>query len=80
MAIRHNIRYWMHRRGIKTPTELARRAGLVPLTLIRLIKGNTTGIEFKTLDVLCKALGCTPGDLFSYDPDYKERVYVHDAD
>lgn len=70
----------MNQRGITSVAELARRTGTTPLALSNLIKGKTKAIEFRILNNLCRVLACTPGDLFSYDPDLKERVYVHDAD
>jgi len=80
MAIRSNVRFWMHKAGFKSVASLSRQVGLSPLGLTNLMKGKTKGIEFRTLDALCRALGCGPGDLFSYDPQWKESVYVYDAD
>lgn len=42
---------------------LAKETGLTPLTISKLVKGETNGIEFATLSAICEALSCQPGDL-----------------
>ena len=42
---------------------LSRQTGISYSTLWRLKKGKAMGINFATLEKLCGALGCEPGDL-----------------
>jgi putative transcriptional regulator len=44
---------------------LAKETGISYSTLWRLKKGKALGINFATLEKLCKTLGCTPGDLLT---------------
>ncbi|MGN0201804.1 MAG: helix-turn-helix domain-containing protein [Candidatus Cryptobacteroides sp.] len=49
-----------------TSNELAAKIGLSPVNLSILKTGKAKGIRFATLDALCKALDCQPGDLLEY--------------
>ncbi len=49
--------------------EVARIAKLKYSTVNNLYLDKTKGIEFETMNKLCFALDCTPGDLFTYIPD-----------
>ena len=65
MAIRVNLDVVMAQRKIGL-TELA---GEVDLTLANLsiLKNNKAkAIRFSTLDAICKALDCQPGDIIEY--------------
>lgn len=42
---------------------LAKETGVSHTTLWRLKKGKALGINFDTLEKLCGALGCQPGDV-----------------
>ncbi len=44
---------------------LAKQTGISHTTLWRLKKGKALGINFDTLENLCQALGCQPGDVLS---------------
>ena len=44
---------------------LAKETGISHTTLWRLKKGKALGINFETLEKLCGALGCHPGDLLT---------------
>lgn len=46
-----------------TATELAEKIGTTPVNLSRIKNGHIRGIRFNTLEKLCLALRCTPGDL-----------------
>jgi len=52
-----------------TVAETARIAGVKYNTVQNLYFDNTKGIEFETMNKLCFALDCTPGDMFTYTPD-----------
>ena len=49
-----------------TISETAKLAGISYTTLDNIYHNNTKGIEFDTLDKLCFALNCKPGDLLDY--------------
>lgn len=46
---------------------LSKETGVSHTTLWRLKKGKAVGINFETLDKLCQALKCQPGDIVSYE-------------
>ena len=50
-------------------TELYRRVGITPANLSVLKNGRARAVRFSTLDALCAALGCQPGDLLRHVPD-----------
>lgn len=52
---------------------LSRTTGVSYTTLWRLTKDRALGMNFATLEKLCVALDCRPGDLMELDPDKKER-------
>lgn len=45
---------------------LAKEAGISHTTLWRLKKGKALGINFATLEKICEALDCQPGDMFAF--------------
>ncbi len=49
--------------------DLARATGLAVNNLSILKTNKARAIRFSTLNNLCKALSCTPGDLIEYVPD-----------
>ena len=49
-----------------TSIQLANKIGLSPVNLSILKTGKAKGIRFSTLDALCEALDCQPGDLVEY--------------
>lgn len=72
MAIRINLDVVMAQRK-KGLTELA---GEVDITLANLsiLKNNKAkAIRFSTLEAICKALSCQPGDIMEYVEDEEER-------
>jgi putative transcriptional regulator len=56
-----------------TLTELADRVGMTLANLSILKTGKARAIRFSTLDAICKALACQPGDLLKFEPDDAER-------
>ena len=56
----------LERHGL-TLTELAERVDITVVNLSILKNGRAKAVRFSTLAALCKALGCQPGDLLSYD-------------
>ena len=45
---------------------LAKETGISYTTLSRLKKGRALGINFETLEKICKVLKCKPGDVLSH--------------
>jgi putative transcriptional regulator len=54
--------------------ELAEATGIAVNNLSILKTNKARAIRFSTLDAICKALGCTPGDLIEYIPDEEEKA------
>ncbi len=46
--------------------ELAERIGITAANLSVLKTGKAKAIRFSTLDAICKALDCQPGDILEY--------------
>ncbi len=49
--------------------ELAEKVGITPANLSILKTGKAKAIRFSTLEALCAALSCQPGDLLEFQPD-----------
>ena len=47
-------------------TELAERVGITMANLSILKNGKAKAIRLSTLEAICKALDCQPGDLLAY--------------
>lgn len=52
-----------------TSKELSERIGISQVNLSRLKTGKINAVRFSTLEAICKALDCQPGDLLEYIPD-----------
>jgi putative transcriptional regulator len=52
---------------------LAERVGITPANLAVLKNGRAKAVRFTTLEALCEALGCQPGDILRWEPE-DERV------
>lgn len=48
--------------------ELAERIGITEANLSLLKSGKVKGVRFETLDAICAALDCQPGDLLEHRP------------
>jgi len=53
-----------------TLTELSKKVGITIANLSILKQGHARAIRFSTLEAICRALECQPGDILSYK---KER-------
>ena len=49
-------------------TELSQRVGITLANLSILKTGKARAIRFQTLDAICRALDCQPGDILVYEP------------
>ncbi|MDD5892539.1 MAG: helix-turn-helix transcriptional regulator [Bacteroidales bacterium] len=68
MAIVVNVDIMLARRKM-TSGELAEKVGISATNLSILKTGKARAIRFTTLEALCNALDCQPGDILSYEPD-----------
>ena len=68
MAIIVNIDVMLARRKMSSG-ELAERMDITPANLSILKTGKAKAVRLSTLDSLCKALECQPGDLLEYKND-----------
>ncbi|HEX8626250.1 MAG TPA: helix-turn-helix transcriptional regulator [Allosphingosinicella sp.] len=68
MAILVKLDDLLHARRM-TLTELAERVGITIVNLSVLKTGKARAIRFSTLEAICDALGCQPGDLLEFAPD-----------
>jgi len=68
MAIRVNLDVMMAKRKISL-TELADKVGITLANLSILKTEKAKAVRFTTLDALCKALDCQPGDILEHIPD-----------
>ena len=51
-----------------TLTELATRIDITVANLSILKTGKAKAVRFSTLEAICAALACQPGDLLAFDP------------
>ena len=65
MAILINLDTVMRRRGIGL-TELSDKVGITLANLSILKCNRARAVRFSTLDAICKALDCQPGDILEY--------------
>ena len=49
--------------------ELAEKVGISNVNLSKIKTGKVSGVRFTTLDGICKALDCQPGDILEYKKD-----------
>ena len=63
-----NVDVMMAKRKMSSQ-ELAERIGITQANLSILKTGKAKAIRFSTLDSLCAALDCQPGDLLEFRPD-----------
>ena len=68
MPIIVNVDVMLARRKMSSG-ELAERIGISPTNLSILKTGKAKAVRFTTLDAICKALDCQPGDVLEYRPD-----------
>ncbi len=68
MPILVNLDVMMARRKMRG-RDLAARIGITEQNLSLLKSGKVKGVRFETLERLCAALDCQPGDLLEYRAD-----------
>ncbi|MBO0952708.1 helix-turn-helix domain-containing protein [Fibrella forsythiae] len=75
MPIVVNVDVMMARRKMSL-TELAEKVDLTLANLSILKTGKAKAIRFSTLESLCNALDCQPGDLLEYVPETAEKQTI----
>ena len=65
MSIIVNVDVMLAKRKM-TSGELAKKVGITAANLSILKTGKARAIRFSTLDAICKALDCQPGDILEY--------------
>ena len=65
MAIIINIDVMLARRKMSV-TELTEKVGITMANLSILKNGKAKAVRLSTLDAICKALDCQPGDILEY--------------
>lgn len=68
MAIIINLDVMMAKRK-KGLTELSKEVDITMANLSVLKNNKAKAIRLQTLDAICKALDCQPGDILAYEPD-----------
>lgn len=65
MPIVVNLDVVLARRKMRS-NELAERIGITPQNLSVLKAGRAKAVRFETLEKICAALDCQPGDILEY--------------
>ncbi len=65
MAIVINIDVLLAKRKMSV-TELTEKVGITMANISILKNGKARAIRFSTLEAICKALDCQPGDILEY--------------
>lgn len=68
MSIVVNVDVMMAKRKMSSQ-ELAERIGITAANLSILKTGKAKAVRFSTLEAICKALDCQPGDVLEYRED-----------
>jgi putative transcriptional regulator len=68
MAIVVRLDLMMAKRKVRS-NVLARAIGITEANLSLLKSGKVKGIRFSTLEAICRALDCQPGDLLEFVPE-----------
>ena len=72
LAIIVNIDVMLAKRKMSV-TELSEKLGITMANVSILKNGKAKAVKIETLNKLCKALDCQPGDLFAYEEDQEEE-------
>ena len=65
MAIIVNLDVMLAKRKMSS-LELAEKIGITPANLSILKTGKARAVRFSTLEAICKALDCQPGDILEF--------------
>ncbi len=73
MPIIVNVDEMLHERRM-TLTELSERIGITLANLSILKTGKARAVRFSTLEAICEALQCQPGDLLEFSPTQEKEA------
>lgn len=73
MAIKINLEDKMKEKGV-TLAQLAEEVGITPVNLSNIKTGKISSFRLPTLDKICEALDCQPGDILEYERRDKRKV------
>lgn len=68
MAIIVNVDVMLAKRKMSV-TELSEKVGITMANISILKNGKAKAIRIETLDRICRALDCQPGDILEFDPN-----------
>jgi len=68
MAIRVRLDQLLEQRGM-TLTQLSEEVGMTLANLSILKTGKARALRFSTLEALCRALQCQPGDIIEFEEE-----------
>ncbi|TYP93473.1 putative transcriptional regulator [Fodinibius salinus] len=72
MAIKVNLDLMLVKRDM-TLTELSEEVGVTISNLSILKTGKAKAVRFSTLNAICEALDCQPGDILEYETDTNDE-------
>lgn len=72
MAIMVNLDVMMAKRKMSLG-ELAQKVDITMANLSILKNNKARAVRFSTLEAICKALACQPGDILEFVPDREEN-------
>lgn len=72
MAIVVNLDVMMAKRKMSL-SELSQRVDITLANLSILKNNKARAVRFTTLEAICKALDCQPGDILEFVPDVEEQ-------
>lgn len=72
MAILINIDVMLAKRKMSV-TKLSEEVGITMANLSILKNGKAKAIRLSTLEAICKALDCQPGDILEYKPEVAQE-------
>lgn len=72
MAIEVNLSVMLAKRKMSM-TELADKVGITLANLSVLKTGKAKAIRFSTLEAICEALDCQPGDILEYVKEDEQK-------
>ena len=73
MAIMVNLDVMMAKRKMSLG-ELAQKVDITMANLSILKNNKARAVRFSTLEAICKALDCQPGDILEFMPDGEEKT------
>ena len=73
MAIMVNLDVMMAKRKMSLG-ELAQKVDITMANLSILKNNKARAVRFSTLEAICKALDCQPGDILEFVPDKEEAT------